>query len=154
MTAQPPARGTGVAKKSEKKKPKKKRKQDGKPAQSDAPSAAGREAPAKPRPSRAAKVTKAVKKARVAASKIRDNPVVLEIVAAALVATAAALRDPQKARRIAAEAGDELKRAGSKAGRKADAFWNLALDIARRSVDALDAGEAAGASSPKAKSKK
>jgi len=141
-----------VAKKSEKKKPKKKKKQDGKPAPGDAPSAARREA--KPGPSGTTKVTKAVKKAKAAASKIRDNPVVSEIVAAALVATAAALRDPQKARRIAAEAGDELKRAGSRAGRKADAFWDLALDIARRSVDALGAGDADGASSSKAKSKK
>lgn len=143
-----------MAKKSEKKKPKKKKKQDGKPAPGDTPSAARREARAKPGLSGPTKVTKAVKKAKAAASKIRDNPVVSEIVAAALVATAAALRDPQKARRIAAEAGDELKRAGSRAGRKADAFWDLALDIARRSVDALGAGDAGGASSPKAKSKK
>ena len=143
-----------MAKKSEKKKPKKKKKQDGRPPPTDASSAASGDARVKPRPSRPTKVTKAVNKAKAAASKIRDNPVVSEIVAAALVATAAALRDPQKARRIAAEAGDELKRAGSKAGRKADAFWNLALDIARRSVDALEAGEAAGPSSPKAKTKK
>lgn len=154
MTAQLPARGTGVAKKSEKKTPKKKKKQEGKAAPSKAPSATGRDARTKSRPSGPTKVTKAVKKAKAAASKIRDNPVVSEIVAAALVATAAALRDPQKARRIAAEAGDELKRAGSKAGRKADAFWDLALDIARRSVDALGAGDASRDSSPKPKSKK
>lgn len=142
-----------MAKKSEKKKPKKK-KRDGKPAPGEARSVATGGAPTRPRPSSPTKVTKAVKKAKAAASKIRENPLVAEVVAAALVATAAALRDPQKARRIAAEAGDELKRAGSKAGRKADAFWDLALDIARRSVDALGAGDATRAPSPKAKSKK
>lgn len=154
MTALPPIEGIGVAKKPEKKKSKKKKKQSGKSAAGDPSTTTRRDSPGKARAGSETTVAKAVKKAKTAASKIKQNPVVAEIVAAALVATAAALKDPQKARRIAAEAGDELKRAGAKAGRKSDAFWNLALDIARRSVDSLGGGDETGAPPRKAKSKK
>ena len=124
------------------KKPKKKKKKDRKgPAVT-----AGREAfPGKRGAATAGKgkprVAKAIKSAKSAASKLKDNPLIGEIVAAALVATAAALKDPQKARRLAEDAGDELQRAGKKATRKSQDFWNLALDIARRTVDSLDGSD-------------
>lgn len=85
-----------------------------------------------------ARVVTVIESAKTAASKLKDNPVVSEIVAAALVATAAALKDPNTARKLAAEAGDQLQRARAKATRNADAFWTLALDVARRSIDALE----------------
>lgn len=152
MTALPPTEGMGVANKSDKKKSKKKKKQSGKSGPGDPSSTTRANSSGKRVQSGETKVAKAVKKAKTAATKIKDNPVVSEIVAAALVATAAALKDPQKARRIAAEAGDELKRAGAEAGRKSDAFWNLALDIARRSIDSL--GGESSESPRKGKSKK
>jgi hypothetical protein len=89
------------------------------------------------------RVAKAIRSAKTAASKLKDNPVVTEVVAAALVATAAALRDPKRARRLAQEAGDELLRAGKKATRDSKDFWKLALDIARRTLDSLEGSDEA-----------
>ena len=100
---------------------------------------------------RQAKIAKALKKARSATSKLRDNPLVSEVVAAALVATAAAIKDPQKARQLAGEAADQLEGARGKASRETDAFWALALDIARRSLDALGAEETAASTKTKRK---
>lgn len=74
---------------------------------------------------------------------ITENPLVADVVAAALVATAAALKDSDKARRLASDAGDQLD-AVSKAGAKqGNAMWELALDIGRRTLETL-AGEEAG----------
>ena len=105
-------------------------------------------AAAKPAPRPAAKATKATKTAKTAkasakvqkvvkgAKKIAKNPMATEIVAATLVAAAAALRDPKKAKALALEAADDLKKA-AKSGADGGALWKLALDVARRSIDAV-----------------
>ena len=86
------------------------------------------------------------KKARTtaAASKLKDwsqNPLVADIVAAALVASAAALKDSRKAQRLAAETGDELEKLSKKGAERGNAMWQLALEIGRRSLEELaDAG--------------
>jgi hypothetical protein len=106
------------------------------------------------RASKVAKVAKAAGKARKKAADLAANPVVAEIVAAALVATAAAIKNPKKARDIAASAADELKSASKDAGKKGNAMWLLALDVARRSIDALGEGKTGGKAKGKSKAKR
>ena len=89
-------------------------------------------AAAKPKLARTAKVQKVVKGAK----KLAKNPMTTEVVAATLVAAAAALRDPKKAKALALEAADDLKKA-AKSGADGGALWKLALDVARRSIDAV-----------------
>ena len=79
---------------------------------------------------------KVVAKAVKGAKKIAKNPMATEIVAATLVAAAAALRDPKKAKALALEAADDLKKA-AKSGADGGALWKLALDVARRSIDTV-----------------
>ena len=89
-------------------------------------------ATAKSKPARTAKVQKVVKGAK----KLAKNPMTTEVVAATLVAAAAALRDPKKAKALALSAADDLKKA-AKSGADGGALWKLALDVARRSIDAV-----------------
>ena len=96
-----------------------------------------------------AKLAKAVQDAGQKAAKIATNPAVAEVVAASLVAAAAAIRDPKKARDLATIVGTELETASKQAVDRGNAFWQMALDIAKRSIDALG-GESRG---KKAKSK-
>ena len=63
------------------------------------------------------------------------NPLVADIVATTLVATAAALKDSKKARRLAAEAGDELETLAKEGAERGNAMWQLALDVGRRALD-------------------
>lgn len=89
------------------------------------------------------------KKVKDKTLKLASNPLVAEVVAATLVAAAAALRNPQKARELAESAADELSTAGKRlgdeigtagkqvAGRGSE-LWNLALDVARRTVEAVE----------------
>jgi hypothetical protein len=112
-------------------------------------------AKAKSKPSaRRAKVTKAVQGARKKAAKIAANPAVAEVVAASLVAAAAAIRDPKKARAIATIVGAELETASKQAIDRGNAFWQLALDIAKRSIDALGGESRADSGGKKAKKAK
>jgi hypothetical protein len=72
---------------------------------------------------------------------LAENPLVADVVAAALVATASALKDSKRARALASEAGDELaelSKAGAKSG---EALWEMALQVGRRSLEALVAGD-------------
>ena len=85
-----------------------------------------------PKKGNAKVVAKAVKGAKT----IAKNPMTSEIVAATLVAAAAALRDPKKAKALALEAADDLKKA-AKSGADGGALWKLALDVARRSIDTV-----------------
>ena len=71
---------------------------------------------------------------------IADNPMVAEVVASALVATAAAMRDPEKARRFAATATDELSALSKKTSESGNAMWQLALEVGRRALQSV-AGE-------------
>lgn len=93
------------------------------------------------------------KKVKAKAVDLASNPLVAEVVAATLIAAAAAIKDPKKARAIAESAGDELGRTakGIEAGA---AMWQLAMDVAKRSVSALsEAGNAPHAPTKKSKKK-
>ena len=79
---------------------------------------------------------------------LAQNPLVADVVAAALVATSAALKDSKKAQRLAAEAGDELEALAKKGAEQGKAMWQLALQIGRRALDELTA-EPAEAAKPK-----
>ena len=78
-------------------------------------------------PSKAAKSLKA----------LAANPVVADIVAAALVGMAAALQDSDKARRLAGRAGDELDKMAKTSAKQGSAMWDLALNIGRQTLDSL-----------------
>ena len=112
----------------------------------------------KPKTKRAT-VTKAVQGARKKAAQLAGNPAIAEIVAASLVAAAAAIKSPKKARAMAMAVGDELETASKQAAERGGAFWTMALDIARRSIDALGAdsgpgkARAGGKAKPAAKAK-
>ena len=91
------------------------------------------------------KVEKKIRKVTEKAAKLAANPIVAEIASAALLAAAAAVRNPDKAKSVAKAAGDELSAAAKSATKQGSAFWQLAIDIARRSVDALaDEGKSKG----------
>ena len=96
----------------------------------------GRAAKAKSSQTKAT-VKKAVQSAKTKAKKIASNPAVAEIVAASLVAAAAAIKDPKKARGMAAAVGDELSKASKQSIDRGNRFWALALDVAQRSIEAL-----------------
>jgi hypothetical protein len=79
---------------------------------------------------------------------LAQNPLVADVVAAALVATSAALKDSKKAQRLASEAGDELEALAKKGAEQGKAMWQLALQIGRRALDEL-AAEPAEPAKPK-----
>jgi hypothetical protein len=88
------------------------------------------------------------KPAKAATKKVKEwskNPLVGEVVAAALVATAAALKDSKKAQRLAADAGDEIEKLSKKGAERGNALWQMALEIGRRSLEEIS--ESAKASS-------
>jgi hypothetical protein len=81
------------------------------------------------------------KPAKAATKKVKEwskNPLVGEVVAAALVATAAALKDSKKAQRLAADAGDELEKLSKKGAERGNALWQMALEIGRRSLEEIN----------------
>ena len=116
-----------------------------KPASTRAP-AAGR--------SRGSKVSKVAQKAGKKAANLAANPLVAEVVAATLVAAAAALRNPKKARDMAAAAAGELESASKATSKQGSALWQLALDVARRSIDSVGEAGATGKGKGKSKAKK
>lgn len=97
------------------------------------------------------------KKGKVGASaldtfkSLGNNTLVADVVAAALVATAAALKDPNKARRFASEAGDQLEKLSKDGVERGGAMWQLALNIGRRALDSVGAEGPAKAKRAKAK---
>jgi DeoR/GlpR family transcriptional regulator of sugar metabolism len=80
---------------------------------------------------------------RKKAVKIATNPVVAEVVASTLVAAAAAMRNPKKARAIAEAAVDEVESASKQMADKGSALWKLAMDVARKSIDSIVTDEPA-----------
>ncbi|MFL6829178.1 MAG: hypothetical protein ACJ8D5_00985 [Sphingomicrobium sp.] len=78
------------------------------------------------------------------------NPLVADVVAAALVATAAALKDSNRARRLAEEAGDELAALSKKGAERGNALWQLALDVGRKAVESFSADDAQPAKAKRA----
>lgn len=138
-------------------KTKKARRGAGKSAESLAPAKIAKPGAAKAKAakkSKSAKVARVVTGAKAAAGKISQNPMVAEVVAAALVATAAALRNPGQARRMASDAASELEGAMKDGAQKTSAFWQLALDVARRSIETLEAETRTGSSPGKSGSRK
>lgn len=101
-------------------------------------------------------VTKAVRGAKAKAKELAANPAVAEVVAASLVAAAAAIKNPNKARAMASAVGDQLETASKQAVDRGNAFWQLAIDIARRSIEALgpEKGTAKSKNGTKKKAKK
>lgn len=87
------------------------------------------------------KVSKAVRQAGKKALKLAEQPAVSETVAAALLAAAAALRDPPATRRAAADAAGVAGEAGQEAIKLGDSLRKLAIDMARRTLDALEPGD-------------
>jgi hypothetical protein len=88
------------------------------------------------------KANAAPKPVKTAVKKIKqwtENPMVADIVAAALVASAAALKDPRKAQRLAAEAGEEIEKLSKKGAERGNALWQMALEIGRRSLEEIAA---------------
>lgn len=86
------------------------------------------------------------KKGGSAAGKLKafaDNRIVADVVAAALVATASALKDSKKAQRLASTASDELEKLSKKGAEQGNAMWKLALDIGRRALDEIAGGSKA-----------
>jgi hypothetical protein len=94
-----------------------------------------------------------VAEVRKVVKKVAKDPMTTEVVAATLVAAAAALRNPKKARALALEAGDDLKKAAT-SGVKGSALWQLALDVARRSIDEIGKEGAVTKKAAKTKPKK
>lgn len=80
---------------------------------------------------------------------LSNNKLVADVVAAALVATAAALKDSDKARRFASEAGDQLEKLSKEGAERGSAMWALALDIGRRALDSVGAEKPAKAKGSK-----
>jgi hypothetical protein len=68
---------------------------------------------------------------------LTQNPVVAEVVSAALVAMASALKDSKKARQLASEAGDEISKLAKEGAERGNALWDMALQIGRRSLEEL-----------------
>lgn len=106
------------------------------------------------KPAQAPKAAKSVKAAKVrkVVRKPAQNPSATEVVAATLVAAAAALRNPKKAQALALEAADDLRNAAKSGVESGTALWQLALDVARRSIDQIGK-ETGGKKAKKAKKK-
>ena len=84
-----------------------------------------------------APLAKASKKATKSLQAITQNPLVADVVAAALVAMASALKDSEKAKRLANDAGDQLNALSKKSAKQGNAMWDLALDIGRNVFETL-----------------
>lgn len=91
------------------------------------------------------KIPKAVREAGKSALKLAETPAVSETVAAALLAAAAALRDPPATKRAAGAAADAAGEAGQDAIRLGDSLRKMAIDMARRTLDAWESSEPARA---------
>ena len=84
---------------------------------------------------------------------LAQNPVVADVVAAALVATAAALKDSNRAKALASDAADELTKLSRSSTKTGSAMWELALQIGRQSLEALLADGTKNAESKPVKDK-
>lgn len=80
---------------------------------------------------------KSGKKGADALKALAQNPLVADVVAAALIGMAAALRDSDKARKMASDAGDQLSALSKTGAKRGNAMWDMALDIGRRTLDTL-----------------
>jgi hypothetical protein len=72
---------------------------------------------------------------------LAKNPMVADVVAAALVATASALKDSKRARALASDAAEELGKLSKSGAKSGEALWEMALAIGRRSLETLSSGD-------------
>lgn len=77
--------------------------------------------------------TKAVKSLKALAG----NPLVADVVAAALVGMAAALKDSDKAKKLAGKASEHLDKMQKTSAKQGNAMWDLALNIGRQTLETL-----------------
>lgn len=84
------------------------------------------------------KVDKGLRKAGKKALKLAAKPAVSEAIAGALLAAAAALRNPPATKRAAADAADAASDAGQEAIRIGDTLRQMAISMARRTLDAWE----------------
>jgi hypothetical protein len=96
---------------------------------------------------KASKITKRLEE-------LSNNRLLADIVAAALVATASALKDSKKAKALAASAGDELETLAKEGAERGNAMWKLALEVGRRAIDTIAGEEAKPAGKAKRKAPK
>lgn len=107
-----------------------------------------------------AKKAKKAAKRKSAPSSLKtlvQNPLVADVVAAALVATAAALKDSKRAQALASDASDELAKLSKSGAERGSALWEMAMQIGRRSLEALTSDQSKPAKAkakPKPKAKK
>jgi hypothetical protein len=87
------------------------------------------------------RVPKAVRQAGKSALKLAGQPAVSETVAAALLAAAAALRDPPATKRAAGAAAEAAGEAGQGAIKLGDSLRKMAIDMARRTLDAWETSD-------------
>ena len=93
------------------------------------------------------------KSAPSALKSLVQNPAVADVVAAALVATAAALKDSKRAQALASDASDELAKLSKSGAERGSALWDMALQIGRRSLEAFTEQSKPAKPKPKAKPK-
>jgi hypothetical protein len=74
---------------------------------------------------------------------LAQSPLAADVVAAALVATAAALKDSRRARALASDVGEELTKLSKTGAQRGEALWDMALQIGRRSLEAALGGDEA-----------
>ena len=86
------------------------------------------------------KVPKKLRKIGNKAVKLAREPVVSEVVAGALLAAAAALREGGAGTKQAAVAGEAAEGVKRQAGRLGDSLKGIAIDFARRALDNLEEG--------------
>lgn len=96
---------------------------------------------------------KAPKKAAKSLQAISENPLVAQVVAAALVGMASALKDSNKARRLASDAGEQLNALSKASAKQGNAMWDLALEVGRRAVETLAGEEKASGKGRKSRRK-
>lgn len=77
------------------------------------------------------------KKAGKTLQALAQNPIVADVVAAALIGMASALKDSDKAKRLASDAGDQLNAMSKKTSQQGSAMWDLALDVGRNVLQTL-----------------
>lgn len=94
---------------------------------------------------------RAPKKVAKSLKTLSQNPIVADVVAAALVGMAAALKDSDNAKRLAGKAGDQLNALSRSSSKQGNAMWDLALDIGRRTLETLAGEESARLKGGKAK---
>ena len=82
-------------------------------------------------------IAKASKKAGKSLRALAENPILADVVAAALVGMASALKDSDKAKQLASDSGDQLNAMSKKAGRQGNEMWDLALEIGRNVLQTL-----------------